>query len=80
MTDETATKLARHLQGANEELARAVQLVKDQCSPEEFEVWRERIAAVLGMLVLEALAPLYQDRPSLAPDSLRAQYPLTRSK
>ena len=79
MTDETAEKFAQHLRAANAELARAVQLAKEECSADEFDIWRERLAAVLGALFVDVLDPLYQERPSLAPDALRAQYPLRRS-
>jgi hypothetical protein len=79
MTDETAERLAQHLQGANAELARAAKLVKDECSAEEFELWRERLAAVIGALAIDVLDPLYRERPYLAPDALRAQYPLRPS-
>ena len=74
MRDETARELAGHLQRANEELARAVQLTMDECPREEFEVWRQRLASVLGVLVADALGPLYRERPSLAPESLRDLY------
>ena len=80
MTDETAAKFAEHLQRANEELARAVQLAKDECSAEEFVVWRERLASVIGGLIIDALDPLYRERPALAPDALREQYPLSSTK
>jgi len=76
MTSETADKLAQHLRAANEELARAVQLAKEECSADEFEIWRQRLAAVIGALFLDVLDPLYRERPSLAPDALRDQYPL----
>jgi hypothetical protein len=79
MTDDTAQKLLLHLRTANEELARAVEIAKKECSAEEFETWRERLGAVLGSLFLDVLDPLYRERPSLAPDALRAQYPLRRS-
>jgi hypothetical protein len=79
VTDQTAKKLAQHLRTANEELARAVQLAKHECSADEFEIWRQRLAAVIGALFLDALDPLYRERPSLAPDTLRDQYPLRRS-
>jgi hypothetical protein len=79
MTDGTAEKLAQHLKAANAELARAVQLAKDECAADEFEVWRDRLAAVMGALFVDVLDPLYRQRPSLAPDALRAQYPLRRS-
>ena len=79
MTDETAERLAQHLQTANAELARAVGLAKDECSAEEFELWRERLAAVMGALLIEVLDPLYRERPYLAPNALRDQYPLRPS-
>lgn len=80
MTDETAEKLAQYLRKANEELGRAVQLVKEECSADEFEIWRERFGAVIGALILDALDPLYRERPALAPDVLREQYPLPPSR
>lgn len=79
MTDETAEKLVRHLRAANEELALAIRVAKDECSAEEFELWRERLAAVVGALFLDGLDPLYRERPSLAPDALKEQYPLRPS-
>ena len=79
ITDETAAKAARHLQTANAELARVVHLMKDECSADDFEIWRERLANVLGALIIHALDPLYREKPSLAPDGLRDQYPLKPS-
>ena len=79
MTDETAAKLVLYLQAANAELARAVQLVKDECSADEFEAWRMRLAEVLGALFIDVLDPLYRERPSLAPETLRDLYPPLKS-
>jgi len=80
MTDETADAFAQHLRMANEALARAAQLAKEQCPADEFEIWRKRLAAVIGSLVLDALdPPLYRERTYLAPEALRAQYPLRQS-
>jgi hypothetical protein len=79
MTDETAEQLARHLEAANAELARAIQLAQDECSAGESEIWRNRLATVMGVLVVDAMAPLYRERPALAPEALRAHYPLRRS-
>ena len=80
MTDETATKFAQHLQRANEELARAGYLAKEECSTDEFEVWRDRLGGVIGALIIDVLDPLYRERPELAPDALREQYPLSSTK
>jgi hypothetical protein len=79
MTDEIAEQLAHHLEAANAELARAIQLAQDECSAGEFEIWRDRLATVMGVLVVDVMAPLYRERPSLAPEALRAHYPLRRS-
>lgn len=79
MMPETAEKLAEHLRAANAELSRAVALVQSECAPDEFEVWRGRLASVMGALTLDALDPLYRERPALAPETLRALYPLPSS-
>lgn len=79
MDDHSAKKLVGHLQAANAELGQAIVVAKENCSVDEFEVWRDRIAAVVGALVLDALDPLYRERPALAPEALRDQYPLPTS-
>ena len=79
MNDETAEQFSRHLKAANAELARAVQLAKAECSADEFELWRNRLATVMGALFIDVMDPLYRERPTLAQEALRDQYPLRRS-
>ena len=74
MNKETAGQLAKHLQAAVVELGQAAQLVKDECTEDEFELWRARLATVMGALVVEGTDPLYREHPSLAPLGLRDLY------
>jgi len=76
MNDETAKKLAEHFRAANAELGQAIRVAKEDCSVDEFEIWRDRLAAIVGALVLDVLDPLYRERPALAPEALRDQYPI----
>jgi hypothetical protein len=78
MTDETAERFVQHLRTANAELARAIQVAKDECSADEFELWRERLGMVIGELFIQLLDPVYRIRPSLAQEGLRDRYPLPR--
>jgi len=44
--------------------------VQEQCSPEEFQVYRRAVARVLGEMLLEIMNPLYAEHPSLRPPGL----------
>jgi hypothetical protein len=44
--------------------------VQEQCSPEEFKVYRLAVAKVLGEVLLEVLNPLYAEHPDLKPSRL----------
>ncbi len=74
MNKETARRLASHLEAAVVELGQAAQLVKDECTEEELELWRARLATVMGAFVVEGTEPLYREHPSLAPVGLRDLY------
>jgi len=41
--------------------------VREQCSPEEFAVYRRAVGRIMGEMLLEVLNPLYAEHPSLKP-------------
>jgi hypothetical protein len=50
-------------------LDRSVQTVKEQCSPQEFEIYRRAVGGIMGEM-LEVLNPLYEEHPSLKPPQM----------
>ncbi len=79
MNDATSEKFVEHLRTATAELARAVQLAKNECSSDEFEIWRARLGLIIGELFVRVIEPLYTEKPALAPEEMRARYPLKPS-
>jgi hypothetical protein len=74
MNKQTARRLASHLEAAVVELGQAARLVKDECPKDELELWRARLATVMGALVVEGTDPLSREHPSVAPVGLRDIY------
>ena len=55
---------------AQVEINNSIFLVKDNCSPEEFEAYRRGCAKVLGYILLDVLNPIYALHPDLKPKGL----------
>jgi hypothetical protein len=47
----------------------SIATVRDQCSPEEFAVYRRAVGRIMGEMLLEVLNPLYAEHSSLKPRS-----------
>jgi hypothetical protein len=47
---------------------RSILTVQENCSPEEFKVYRLAAAKVLGEMLLEVMNPLYAVHPYLKPE------------
>lgn len=52
------------------DLNQSVALIKDNCSEEEFKVYRNAVGKVMGELLIEVMNPLYRSHPDLKPDEL----------
>ena len=49
----------------------SIRLVQQDCSDEEFRVYRLAAAKVLAEVYLEVMIPLYRTNPSLKPEGLK---------
>jgi phytoene/squalene synthetase len=49
----------------------SVELVRDNCSPEELRLYRRAVGEVMGVMLLDIMNPLYARHPSLKPPQLR---------
>ena len=52
----------------------SVSLVKDQCSDAEFQAYRKAAGIILGVILTEALNPIFKVHPEVAPPELRNFY------
>jgi hypothetical protein len=41
--------------------------VEENCSSEEFKIYRRAVGSILGEILLEVMNPLYKEHPSLKP-------------
>jgi hypothetical protein len=48
-----------------------IALVKQYCSKEEFEAYRNAAGKVLGEMLLEVMNPIYKEHPDLKPKGLK---------
>jgi hypothetical protein len=44
--------------------------VRDNCTAEEFKIYRRAVGKVMGEILLEIMNPLYEKHPSLKPSEL----------
>lgn len=52
-------------------LDESVSMVRDNCSPEEFRMYRTAIGKVMGEILLEVLNPLYKLHPDIKPTEMK---------
>jgi hypothetical protein len=71
MDKEVATAIAGHLQEANAELSRALELFSAHGEPHEFEKAKKGIARALVDIAMYAASIVYVQYPELIPESLR---------
>ena len=48
----------------------SVALVKEECSVEEFNVYRKAVGKIMGYMLLDVMNPLYEKHPDLKPSEL----------
>jgi len=70
--DETAAKAISELMlEVGTSLDDSVRMIKERCSPEEFESYRRAVGKVMGSMLLDVMNPLYELHPELKPNGLR---------
>ena len=52
-------------------LDKSVALVRDECAPDDFQMYRRAVGKVMGEILLEVLNPLYKTHPTLKPPEMR---------
>ncbi len=52
-------------------LDQSVKMVEDNCTPEEFAVYRRSVGAIMAEMLLGVMNPLYADHPALKPPELK---------
>lgn len=68
MDHATAKEIVRLLASAGDQLAQALELRRDQSSPEEFKAYAACTGELLTRVTFELLRPVCREYPDLDPD------------
>src|SRR5258708_10174255 len=71
---ETARQAVELARQANKLLIDSLELVRSNCSNEEYEAYKRGIAHVTGSLFFLVVEPVYSAHPSLAPPDTPAEF------
>ena len=71
---ETAREAVELARQANKLLIDSLELVRSNCSKEEYEAYKRGIAHVTGPLFFLVMEPVYRVHPSLAPADTPAEF------
>ena len=66
----TASEISDLLIEIGTRLNNSLFLVKERCSPAEYDQYCAAVGMVMGHIFLEVLRPLYKRHPDLKPDGL----------
>jgi hypothetical protein len=72
MKPEAAVELFAQLREADRALHAAYCLLEQAATPEQYQVYRQRLARVLSDTFLGVTRPLYEHFPALMPEEVRA--------
>jgi len=51
-------------------LDESVRFVMENCSPEEFDIYRHAVGEILGTMLVDIMEPIYREHPDLTPEQL----------
>ena len=68
--DQIAKEISQLMLDYGAKLDQTVAQVKDKCSSQEFETYRDAVGKVMGCMFFEIMSPLYDAHPNLKPKEL----------
>ena len=70
MDKTIAKKINELMLNHSKELDDSVRLVMENCSQEEFEVYRDAVSEIMTTMLLDVMNPIYKSHPDLKPAQL----------
>lgn len=71
MDKKVATEVVDLMVEFGDRLNQSVVLVKDNCSHDEFIIYRNAVAKLMGDMLLDVMNPIFKEFPELKPDRLK---------
>ncbi|WP_217428396.1 hypothetical protein [Rugamonas rivuli] len=71
MRKEIAQEVLSMLEAQSKELNNSLIRVREACSEEEFDAYREEIGKIMGAMYLDIMKPIHRKYPELEPAELR---------
>jgi hypothetical protein len=65
-----AKELIEVLDDCSSKINETIRLVQEECTDEEFQVYRKAAGFVMGYIYTDVVAPLYKEHPELEPPEL----------
>ena len=70
MQKEIANELSQLMLEVAAKLDASIRLVQENCSTEEFQLYRKSVGQIMGIMLTEVMNPIYREHPDLKPREL----------